>query len=524
MNSMGFESASLTKARADALYASALAGQQINLIAEGLSPDAGNLVDADIVPVSSGSSLLQTTMKKIASYVLNIALSFVGSGTGATPRTMLSKVGDLEIYPKDYGVVGDGVTSDSVAMQNYAASIGGATIVCPHGKYRLNVTLLPGVTIKSSSMMYQATFNGFSNVTFLQDVAGFVVDTPTTLVSGCALYGINFVGQGASVAGGGVRFQNVKWSVIKCCSANNFADQGFQHLAGFGVVFEDILTTNVLMNRTRTQLSGCLESFGTDNFLNRCELNPSLTSLIAGNVSTMYICGLYLAGANSFVHAVVGEFCERGIYVAPVNGTGHRIVAVRGDSNFGYGIYNDGSAQWVGCFAYHNSTGNPGFYSGFYSSTLSSGNKYCACQSDGISGTNIKYGFEDPSAYSTAASKNSYTDCSSLYNQSGTFSLNSTSGAGVIFSSKTTVPANGTTNPTVDGFSNVNLSSYTTATTITTFINPAGSQTIRVLGNALVTLANGSGIVTPTGAAYTLKSNVVYNLTFFAGFWYMGGT
>lgn len=461
------------------------------------------------------------TLSTLGNMVSTIGSFFKGNASTAVSRTFQSKMSDT-VSAKDFGAKGDGTTDDSIAIQaaiDYVAGLNGGTVVFPHGTYVCNVILKSGVTLKSDAMMYQATFNGFSHVTLKQSVAGFIVDTPSTLTSGMAIHGINFLGLGASVSGGGVRFQNTKWSAIRSCCFNNHADQAMVHTAGFGVVFEDILTVNTLLNRTRTQISGCLESYGTDNFINRCELNPSLTAI--QDSTHMYICGLVLGGANSFVNNVVGEFSERGIYVAPVNGTGHRIVAVRGDSNFGYGIYNDGSAQFIGCFAYHNSTGNPGNYSGFYASTTSSTSKYIGCQSDGISGTNIKYGFEDPSAYSDPNSKNDYVACTSLYNQSGVFSLQSTSGAGIVYGSKSTVPANGTTNPSVSGVTVVNLSSYTSATTISTFINPAGGQTIRVLGNSNVTLANGSGIITTTGSNLALADNTMYTLTFIAGFWRM---
>ena len=494
-------------------------------IADGTATDAGELTGLEIFPLSRGAGLLQTTLAKITNYVLGVALAFSGSGTHARARTVLSKLADVDINPKDYGAAGDGCTDDTQAMQdaiNYAASRGGATILCPHGTYRLsNLIIYSGVTIRSSSTMYQATFNGFSNVTFQQSGEGFVIDSPDSLISGVGIHGINFRGLGACTSGGAVRLRNCKWSKISSCSADNFADQGFVHLAGFSVTFEDILTTNVLLDRDRAAVSGCIESYGTDNFFYRCELNPSLGAI--HDSTKMFICGFVLGGANSFCHDVVGEFAERGIYVMPVNGTGHRMSLVRGDSNWGWGIYNDGSAQWMGCFAYHNSNGSPGIYSGFYSSSSSNGNKYMGCRSDGVIGGGlIKYGFEDPSAYTDPNAKNDYFGCTSIYNSLGIFAVNSTSGAGVSFSSKSTSPVNGSTTPSVAGVTVVNLAAYTTATTILTFANPVGGQTIRVKGSSLVTLANGSGIFTPTGAAFPLADHTMYPLTFIAGYWYVG--
>lgn len=59
------------------------------------------------------------------------------------------------------------------------------------------------------------------------------------------------------------------------------------------------------------------------------------------------------------------------------------------------------------------------------------------------------------------------------------------------------------------------------ANPLTTVINASAGQTIRVLGDANVTLKHGSGIITTTGADLPLADNTMYTLTFIAGFWRM---
>ena len=64
-------------------------------------------------------------------------LSFTQSGTGATARTVDSKLKDI-VSVKDFGAVGDGVANDTAAfVAAYAATSPGGTIQIPYGQYSL---------------------------------------------------------------------------------------------------------------------------------------------------------------------------------------------------------------------------------------------------------------------------------------------------------------------------------------------------------------------------------------------------
>lgn len=71
---------------------------------------------------------------------------------GITKRTTASAMGANDVVSvKAYGAMGDGVADDRaaiVAAQNYAASIGGATVYFPPGEYRVSapIPMLPGMT------------------------------------------------------------------------------------------------------------------------------------------------------------------------------------------------------------------------------------------------------------------------------------------------------------------------------------------------------------------------------------------
>ena len=89
------------------------------------SIDAGAIVNAD-VNASAG-----ITAGK---------LSFTQAGTGATARTVDSKLKDV-VSVKDFGAVGDGVTNDSAAIQAAVTASDNKTLIFPSGSYLLGTNL-----------------------------------------------------------------------------------------------------------------------------------------------------------------------------------------------------------------------------------------------------------------------------------------------------------------------------------------------------------------------------------------------
>ena len=92
-------------------------------------------------------------------------LSFTQTGTGATARTVDSKLKDV-VSVKDFGAVGDGVANDTAAFNaavTRAVSLGGAIIRVPFGTYKLTDFVIdkrnilfegevPGVGYESASL------------------------------------------------------------------------------------------------------------------------------------------------------------------------------------------------------------------------------------------------------------------------------------------------------------------------------------------------------------------------------------
>jgi hypothetical protein len=99
----------------------------------------GTIVDAD-VNASAG--------------IVASKLAFTQSGTGATARTVDSKLKDV-VSVKDFGATGDGTTNDTAAIQ--AALDSGATeVIIPPGTYSIT-----GLEIKSGSTLRTLRGSGF---------------------------------------------------------------------------------------------------------------------------------------------------------------------------------------------------------------------------------------------------------------------------------------------------------------------------------------------------------------------------
>lgn len=503
--------------------ASSAAGKGVGMVAHAVD-------DRDLADPEKGVSMVSHAAddRLIAAPSGASLIGFKAALAGSIARTVADDLNDGYANPKRFGAKGNGSANDTAAIQlaiDVLAAAGGGVIRFPNGNYFCNVMLKDGVHIGTGAehFGYLPQLGGpISGVTLSQAAPGFVVDTPATLARGVlSVKGINFQGLGAAYAGGAVRFQATKWAAIKCCSANGFADQAYLHSSGWGVVFEDLLATNCLLNAVRTGVNGVLETHGTDDFLNRCEIAGQSPAGVTD--ANLYRAAIAVFGANNFMSMLVGEQADRGIYIGPQSGEGHRMSLCRADSNGGVGFWIDGNIIGSVCTAYNNSLAGDNLYSGFYASATSSGCKFSSCRSDGHDATiQQKYGYEDYVNNSAANVRNSYVDCGGFYNRSGLYLTQGFLGSSVTAPPQPIRPADGTPIIDITGTSMVVLDNYVTATNVTNFAGGAEGQTIRVKGDAQVTIVPGSGIVTPTGANVALANNQMYSFTQYNGNWYMG--
>lgn len=428
-------------------------------------------------------------------------------------KATYSMIDGAPVNVLDYGAVGDGIANDTAAIQaaiDYVESIGGGIVFFPKGEYKCNVILKSGVTLTSLST---GTFgylpSAFNGVVLKQAASGFVVDTPATQTTTCAIVGINFSGLGAGTAGGGVRFQNTVWCAIKQCQFDNFADQAILKNAGFACVFEDILTTNVLLNRTRAVVNGCVEmAGGADDFLSRVEANPSLTTGVSD--ANLRVCAIVIKAANCFVSNCVGEFADYGFYTTNIF---NRFVNCRADLNKGGGFYCGGASIYSNCLSLSNGQAAANTYDGFR--VAGQGDSFSNCQSENQS-SSVRYGFNDTASFLAVSSRNKYVNCSATGYGTAAFFMEGFLGSSPIepgipvFSDAAIPDTTGTTFIVLTAASPV---------TITNFTGGYSGKTIRLRGNANTTIAQNATINTNTGANKLLSATKTYVFTYYNGIW-----
>ena len=113
-------------------------------------------------------------------------LSFTGTGTGATARTISTKLLE-QVSVKDYGATGDGSTDDTTAIQNALIAANAFTpkkgVFVPAGKYKLtNRLLVPhGVSLIGEGMgvtIFDTTTATYSSFTSYSGSGKAVIHTP----------------------------------------------------------------------------------------------------------------------------------------------------------------------------------------------------------------------------------------------------------------------------------------------------------------------------------------------------------
>jgi hypothetical protein len=404
-------------------------------------------------------------------------------------------------------------------IDSLSASAGGSVVFTP-GSYTGSLQLKTGVTLRSDRKM-RGIISGSpqSSVKITNNAAGWVIDTSSASAAGivgAAIDGIDI--QGGASATGGIRFLNTDASAIRNVHLFNFQDQAIYLDANSGAnVIEDILTTQALMNRTRSASAGAVEVHGNDNFLHRVEASTSASALSA---STQYVNAFLIAGTSNFITNCVGEFADRGYLNT---GSRNRYANARADRVYGHGfevLSTGGSNSFVGCHAIDVGQDADNTYDGFRVS--STANTFAGCFVSKAATNFPKYAFNDSVSNATILSRNDYAGCRGAAS-TAMFNVDGFLGSSPTIPAHPMRPANGTTSIDVTGTSFIVFAAYTGAATVTAFTNGVVGQRLYLLGDADVTIQNNSSIKTSTGANKTLAANRAYCFINYNGVWYEVG-
>lgn len=427
------------------------------------------------------------------------------------PNTLISRSYNLPWFDvKNYGAVGNGVHDDSSAIQAAidAAAVNGGLVVVPSGTYICNnVILAANVTLSGFSGTWGWPDFGPAGATLENTAAGWCIDSPSGATNSCAVVGLNVHGPGVGVSSGGIRLQNVTNGTVRNVGVSNFANQGV--LVGDSSVncrLEGIVTSNVMIDRTRTTVMGAIELGGSDSTLINCEANPYLGGLTG---ASFYVPAMYLKGNE---HALIGAhaaFGDVGYYIAAEN---CRFVGCRADLNYGHGYYlanGSGACLFSACEALNNSQGTTNTHSGWYQPAASyyPGAILSGCWALSTTAKVHKYGLEDLGTYDEVPLRTMVFAFMSRGHGTAPVITQTLQGAGVVYApSRSVPPTNNSATPSVSQTTLLDLYAYDTPTTVTNFLGGIPGQTIRVAGNTNVTIDNGANIKTNTGAGKVMTA------------------
>jgi hypothetical protein len=419
----------------------------------------------------------------------------------------------------EHGVVGDGVADDAPAINaliTRLAARDGGVLALPPGTYLVQspVILRSGVHLTSAAAGhgYIATHRRASTAVLVAGRAlhGWVVDSPDGPLVAAGLAGVDVQGNGTA---GGIRLRNASWCSVLRSHVNGCRDQGVLVQAGMACRFEDLLITNVLLQRSRSAVHGAFEIAGTDHYVTRCEFTASLTALSS---SSKRVVAAAVRGANHFISDSVGETSDVGWWIAADS---CRFSNVRADTNLGDGFVVAGASNvFAACSSAGNSQARSGAHDGWV--VRGGANAFAACNVVTSSSKKVRYGFRDSVNAKSSAARNDYVGCRVDTAARSQWETEGFLGSSPSVAPHAVRPASGSTRVDVSNAGLVVLFDYSRSATIRHFDGGVNGQTIRVLGRSKVSIASSRTIATATGRTLKTRTRRSYTFTMYDGVWY----
>lgn len=489
-----------------------------------ISDEYGNLTDnlrynwtgSAWIALNSSAQQLEERLKDASSPDAGAAIPMLTPfGIGAVSRSVKDSLSDFvsmfhflttsqKSQVRSRGSALDLTERMQLAIDDMEAN-GGGTIILPRGTYDCNVILKSGVYLVSLAPGFQYLPGTKTGVVMRSVGNGYVISANASGITTAGTSGINFKGLGASVPGGGVNLPNASWCVVKGACFDNFADYGILKSLGNANTFEDILTTNTLLNRVRAGKSGCVHiAGGADDFLSRIEANPSLLTTTDENLR---VCGIVYNGSNGFLSSCIGEFSDVGIYIGGSGRT--RVANCRADLNKGHGYeVVSGSNQFSISAALRNGQAANNTYDGWKVSGSINQFDGCSAFSDGASRT--RYGFNDSLNTAAAGAKNIYTNPRSSGSATAQYKTDDFAGSSFTFPSSPRIRK--TSGEVTQSVLETQLVSFSDSvpTDFTNFTDGVNGQPLEVYATTNNTrIISGSGISLPW-ASLALRAGKSY--------------
>jgi len=300
-------------------------------------PASANRLDKFLVfdDVTGAAEVSTVTQTQVASAVAAAyaagstadAVTFLQSGTGATSRSVQSKLREM-VSVLDFGAAGDGIQDDTAYIQAAldAISSTGGEIYLPRGTYKITSTLTWGNGTKIVGCGYDSLIKGESlTVPLLQSKGG---STSRRYRLHIEDLGIDNVSR-AATGGIGCDLRNATDCVVRNVFFYN-VDTGVQHLADGGLgCYYNTLSECVFSN---CNIGAIYTTLANENRNIACRFNNTTTGILVSDGSH-----------NHFISPSIEIFTSIGIHVSgpaydtqiisprlenlPTSGIGIKVVA-----------------------------------------------------------------------------------------------------------------------------------------------------------------------------------------------------